>query len=171
MELPFTLYFIMIQVISLATKYNPQYNWWIGLHEAGSGRRRVEGNEYFSWSYEWPQNKLAKDFPLWSAGSPAFTAVYPVVGLILPSGLVGEVTKTGSKVATDKMVFPICKLGITMLNTYLVLPSSASTQFQFQFRPRTALFLACAATHPFVTVVSETNSRLFQDYFIQGYFK
>ena len=113
---------MMIQVISLATKYNPNYNWWIGLHEVGSERRRMEGNEYFAWIYEFPQKKLSEDFAFWSAGSPAYTDDFPVVGVILPGGLLGDVTKTGSKIATDKMVFPICKLGITILNTYL-LPS------------------------------------------------
>ena len=110
-------YFIMIQVISLATKYNPQYNWWIGLLEVGSGGNRIVNNGYLSWTYEHgPQRKLSKDSPLWSAGSPAYTDAFPVVGVILPSGLIADVTRNGSQIATDKMVFPICKLGSMIIN-------------------------------------------------------
>ena len=45
----------------------------------------------------------------------------------------------------------------------LILPSSASTQLKL--RLRLALFPVDPATHPPGTVVSETNSRVFQDYF------
>ena len=47
----------------------------------------------------------------------------------------------------------------------LILPGSASTQNQSQFRLRLTLFPVDAGTRPPRTVVSETSLRLFQDYF------
>ena len=95
----------------MATNYDQTYNWWVGLVEEGRTKELRANNPRFAWAYEWPKWKLPSDFSFWSDGRPAYTDTFPLAGVILPTGLLTDVPRDGSEMATNKMVFPICKLG------------------------------------------------------------